>query len=157
MTDCCAYPHGGRRPCFLFSARKWGNWQTHHLEGVAPRGMGVQVPPSAPSIEVQVQMIWFVGTIHVIVCLILIGVVLLQQGKSADLAGAFGGQGSQTAFGPRGAANLLTKVTTWAAIVFMFTSIGLTVLIQRSSGARSVLSGIKATHTTPAKPAAPAK
>jgi len=50
-------------------------------------------------------MIWLVGTIHVIVCLILIGVVLLQQGKSADLAGAFGGQGSQTAFGPRGAAN----------------------------------------------------
>jgi preprotein translocase subunit SecG len=106
-------------------------------------------------------MIWFVGTIHVIVCLILIGVVLLQQGKSADLAGAFGGQGSQTAFGPRGAANLLTKVTTWAAIVFMFTSIGLTVLIQRSSGSRSVLSGIKAGHTTtvpaPAKTPAPAK
>ena len=105
--------------------------------------MGVQVPPSAPSIEVQVGMIWFLGTIHVIVCLILIGVVLLQQGKSADLAGAFGGQGSQTAFGPRGAANLLTKVTTWAAILFMFTSIGLTVLIQRSSGPRSVLSGIR--------------
>ena len=102
-------------------------------------------------------MIWFVGTIHVIVCLILIGVVLLQQGKSADLAGAFGGQGSQTAFGPRGAANLLTKVTTWAAILFMFTSIGLTVLIQRSSGSRSVLSGIKTTPTAPAKPAAPAK
>jgi preprotein translocase subunit SecG len=102
-------------------------------------------------------MIWFVGTIHVILCIILIGVVLLQQGKSADLAGAFGGQGSQTAFGPRGAANLLTKVTTWAAILFMFTSIGLTVLIQRSSGARSVFSGITAPHTTPAKPAAPAK
>ncbi len=102
-------------------------------------------------------MIWFLGTIHVIVCIILIGVVLLQQGKSADLAGAFGGQGSQTAFGPRGAANLLTKVTTWSAILFMFTSIGLTVLIQRSSGSRSVLSGIKATHTTPAKPASPGK
>ena len=102
-------------------------------------------------------MIWFVGTIHVIVCVVLIGVVLLQQGKSADLAGAFGGQGSQTAFGPRGAANLLTKVTTWAAIIFMFTSIGLTVLIQRNSGARSVLSGIQSGHTTPAKPAAPAK
>ena len=103
-------------------------------------------------------MIWFVGTIHVLVCFILIGVVLLQQGKSADLAGAFGGQGSQTAFGPRGAANLLTKVTTYAAILFMFTSIGLTVLIQRSGG-RSVLSGLKAGHTTsaPAKPATPAK
>jgi preprotein translocase subunit SecG len=102
-------------------------------------------------------MIWFVGAIHVIVCIILIGVVLLQQGKSADLAGAFGGQGSQTAFGPRGAANLLTKVTTWAAILFMFTSIGLTVLIQRSSGARSVFSGIKSAHSTPAKPGSPAK
>jgi preprotein translocase subunit SecG len=102
-------------------------------------------------------MIWFLGTIHVIVCLILIGVVLLQQGKSADLAGAFGGQGSQTAFGPRGAANLLTKVTTWAAVIFMLTSIGLTVLIQRSSGGRSVLSGIKTTQTAPAKPGTPHK
>jgi protein translocase SecG subunit len=52
---------------------------------------------------------YFVTVIHVIVCFFLIGVVLLQQGKSADLAGAFGGQGSQTAFGPRGAANLLTN------------------------------------------------
>jgi preprotein translocase subunit SecG len=142
---------------FSFSARKWRNWQTHHLEEVAPRGLGVQVPSSAPSFEVQVRMIWFVGTIHIIVCIVLIGVVLLQQGKSADLAGAFGGQGSQTAFGPRGAANLLTKVTTWSAIIFMFTSIGLTVLIQRSSGGHSVLSGIKTTHTAPATPAKPTK
>jgi len=79
-------------------------------------------------------------------------VVLLQQGKSADLAGAFGGQGSQTAFGPRGAANLLDQGHTWSAIIFMFTSIGLTVLIQRTSGSHSVLSGIKTTHTAPAKP-----
>ncbi|HEV2272618.1 MAG TPA: preprotein translocase subunit SecG [Acidobacteriaceae bacterium] len=101
-------------------------------------------------------MIWFVGTIHVIVSIFLIAVILLQQGKSADLAGAFGGQGSQTAFGPRGAANLLTKMTTWAAIIFMCTSIGLTVLIQRNSGSRSVLEGIKnpqtqTTHPQPAK------
>src|SRR5580658_9354014 len=102
-------------------------------------------------------MLYLIIALHVIVCVFLVIVVLLQQGKSADLAGAFGGQGSQTAFGPRGAANLLTKVTTWAAILFMFTSIGLTVLIQRSVGPRSVLSGIKTTHTTPAKPAKPAK
>jgi preprotein translocase subunit SecG len=101
-------------------------------------------------------MIWFIGTIHVIVCIFLIAVVLLQQGKSADLAGAFGGQGSQTAFGPRGAANLLTKLTTWGAVIFMCTSIALTVLIQRSSGSRSVLSGIKTTHSQPA-PSKPAK
>jgi len=129
------------------------------LRGWRREAWGFKSPLPHQLIEVQVPMIWFVGTIHVIVCLILIGVVLLQQGKSADLAGAFGGQGSQTAFGPRGAANLLTKVTTYAAILFMFTSIGLTVLIQRSSGSRSVLSGIKTGHTTstPAKPAAPAK
>ena len=57
-------------------------------------------------------MVILLVILHVIVCLFLIGVVLLQQGKSANLAGAFGGQGSQTAFGPRGAANLLTKLTT---------------------------------------------
>jgi preprotein translocase subunit SecG len=89
--------------------------------------------------------------LHIIVSLFIVGVVLLQQGKSADLAGAFGGQGSQTAFGPRGAANLLTKMTTWAAIIFMLTSIGLTVVLSRSSTDHSVLSGVKTTQTTPAK------
>jgi preprotein translocase subunit SecG len=104
-------------------------------------------------------MIILLTIIHVIVCLFLIGVILLQQGKSADLAGAFGGQGSQTAFGPRGAANLLTRLTTWSAIIFMCTSIGLFVLIARHSGPSSVLSGIKAAPaaTAPATPAKPAK
>jgi preprotein translocase subunit SecG len=98
-------------------------------------------------------MIYLVVVLHVIVSLFIIGVVLLQQGKSADLAGAFGGQGSQTAFGPRGAANLLTKLTTYSAIVFMLTSIGLTVLLSRSGGDHSVLSGAThpASQTTPAK------
>ena len=90
--------------------------------------------------------------IHILVCLTLIGVVLLQQGKSADLAAAFGGQGSQTAFGPRGAANALTRVTTWAAILFMVTSIGLTVLMSRTGTGKSVLSGTPATKSAPAKP-----
>src|SRR3954468_22709586 len=79
--------------------------------------------------------------VYVIICLFLIGVVLLQQGKSADLAGAFGGQGSQTAFGPRGAANLLTRLTTWGAVLFMVISLALTILLARSSGEKSVLSG----------------
>lgn len=92
-------------------------------------------------------MIYLLVTIHVIVCLFLIGVVLLQQGKSADLAGAFGGQGSQTAFGPRGAANLLTRLTTWGAVLFMLLSIALTILLSRSSGEHSVLSGLKTTQT----------
>src|SRR5580698_336979 len=103
-------------------------------------------------------LLYFVVVLHIIVCLILIGVILLQQGRSADLAGAFGGQGSQTAFGPRAAANVLTRVTTWSAVIFMCTSIGLTILYQRSGGSHSVLSGSKtapvtAPATAPAKPA----
>jgi preprotein translocase subunit SecG len=86
---------------------------------------------------------YLITAIHIVVCLFLIGVVLLQQGKSADLAGAFGGQGSQTAFGPRGAANLLTKLTTWSAVIFMITSISLFVLIGKHAGPHSVLEGIK--------------
>ena len=96
-------------------------------------------------------MIYLVVILHIIVSLFLIGVVLLQQGKSADLAGAFGGQGSQTAFGPRGAANLLTKLTTYSAICFMLTSIGLTIMLSRSTGDHSVLSGARTTHSTPVK------
>jgi preprotein translocase subunit SecG len=96
-------------------------------------------------------MIYLLVILHVIVCLFLIGVVLLQQGKSADLAGAFGGQGSQTAFGPRGAANLLTKLTTWGAVLFMVLSISLTVLLARSNGQHSVLSGTPTQQTTPKK------
>jgi preprotein translocase subunit SecG len=84
-------------------------------------------------------LLGFVVVLHVIVCFFLIGVVLLQQGRSADLAGAFGGQGSQTAFGPRAAANVLTRLTTWSAIIFMCTSITLTILYQRSSTGSSVL------------------
>ena len=87
--------------------------------------------------------------VHVLLCIFLIGIILLQQGKSADLASAFGGQGSQTAFGPRGAANILTKLTTWCAVAFVFTSIGLTVLMQRAGGAsHSVLSGTKTSQSS---------
>jgi preprotein translocase subunit SecG len=97
-------------------------------------------------------MIYLFVVVHIVVCLFLIAVILLQQGKSADLAGAFGGQGSQTAFGPRSAANLLTKTTSWAAVIFVITSIGLTILMQKqASHQRSVLSGTTTTQSTPAK------
>ena len=97
-------------------------------------------------------MIYLLVTIHVIVCLFIIGVVLLQQGKSADLAGAFGGQGSQTAFGPRGAANLLTKLTTWGAIIFMVLSLMLTILLARSNNTtHSVLFGTQQQSTPKSK------
>ena len=72
--------------------------------------------------------------IHYIVCIFLIIVVLLQSGKAADLAGAFGGMGSQTAFGPRGSATLLSKATTISAILFMVTSLSLSILATRNAG-----------------------
>jgi preprotein translocase subunit SecG len=72
--------------------------------------------------------------LHVIVCLFLIIVVLLQSGKAADLAGAFGGMGSQTAFGPRGSATLLSKATTISAVLFMVTSLSLSIMATRNAG-----------------------
>jgi preprotein translocase subunit SecG len=80
--------------------------------------------------------------LHVIVCLILIFAVLLQSGKAADLAGAFGGGGSQTAFGARGQATLLSKLTTASAVIFMLTSLGLWIVSGRE--ASSVVGGEKA-------------
>ena len=80
-------------------------------------------------------MVYLVGTIHVVICFFLIIVVLLQSGKAADLAGAFGGMGSQTVFGPRGTATVLSKATTAAAVIFMLTSLALTIMSDRSSPA----------------------
>jgi preprotein translocase subunit SecG len=109
---------------------------------------------------VQPAMVYFVTAIHVLVCFFIIIVVLLQSGKGQDLAAAFGGQGSQTAFGPRGAGTLLGKATTIAAVLFMLTSITLSIVASKHvAGFSSVLGTEKpaATQTTPAKaPAAPA-
>ena len=93
---------------------------------------------------------WFVMVVHIIVCVFLIGVVLVQQGRSADLAGAFGGQGSQTAVGPRAAANVLTRLTTWSAVIFMCTSLTLTILYTRGERSHSVL-GDQPAQQAPAK------
>src|ERR1041385_4883067 len=79
-------------------------------------------------------MIGLITAVHVIVCMFLIVIVLLQHGKSADIAATFGGQGSQTAFGPRGAATLLSKATTWSAILFMITSVSLAILVKKGGG-----------------------
>jgi preprotein translocase subunit SecG len=75
--------------------------------------------------------------VHILVCVFLVIVVLLQSGKAADLAGAFGGMGSQTAFGPRGAATVLSKATTIAAGLFMVTSLTLSILATRNVGTSS--------------------
>jgi preprotein translocase subunit SecG len=80
-------------------------------------------------------MLILITVIHVILCLFLIVVVLLQSGKAADLAGAFGGMGSQTVFGPRGSATMLSKATTVAAAAFMFTSLTLSIMATRAGRA----------------------
>src|SRR5580658_543921 len=82
-------------------------------------------------------------TVHILVCFFIIVVVLLQSGKSGDISAAFGGQGSQTAFGPRGAASALSRATTWSAVAFMITSITLSVYASRRGGPSSVLQGLK--------------
>jgi preprotein translocase subunit SecG len=96
-------------------------------------------------------------TLHVLICSLLIIVIMLQSGEAADLAGAFGGAGSQTAFGPRGAATFLSKATTWCAIMFMLTSMALT-MHQNTIGpgaGNSVLQQFSKTSKTPAAPVAP--
>ncbi len=78
-------------------------------------------------------------TLHVIVCVILVLVVLLQSGRGADLAGAFGGGATQTAFGSRGPASFLSKMTTIAAVVFMLTSFGLSMISSPKTDTKSIL------------------
>ncbi len=108
-------------------------------------------------------MIILITLIHIFVCFFLIIVVLLQSGKSGDIAAAFGGMGSQTAFGPRGAATALSRATTWSAIIFMVTSITLSVYASRRSGPKSVLQGVQSSQTKsqpgnrPPQPASPAQ
>src|SRR5476651_1855432 len=99
-----------------------------------------------------------ITVVHVIVCAVLIVVVLLQHGKSADIAATFGGMGSQTAFGPRGTATVLSRLTTWCAIIFMVSSIALTYFGSKKASS-SVLDKVPTSQSTPAKqspsPAAP--
>ena len=108
-------------------------------------------------------MIILVTIIHVIVCLFLIGVVLLQSGKAADLAGAFGGLGSQTVFGPRGSATVLSRATAISAGLFMVTSLSLSLLATGESGGSGggildkITAPVQQTGETPAAtPEAPA-
>ena len=104
-------------------------------------------------------MVTLVLLIHLISCLILILVILLQSGKSADLASAFGVMGSQTAFGPRGTATLLSKLTTGAAIVFMLTSLTLSLMMSGATGGSSIMdrAGKGSSESKPAQTAVPKK
>lgn len=86
--------------------------------------------------------------LHIIVCLLLVIVVLLQSGKSADLAGAFGGMGSQSTFGPRGSASFLSKLTTTLAVLFMVTSLSLWILASDRAAPETVVDGVQPEQTT---------
>lgn len=98
---------------------------------------------------------WILKPFFILNCLVLIIVVLLQSGKAADLAGAFGGAGSQTAFGPRGAANVLSKATTWCAIMFMLCAFAMTLRTDESVSKEggSVLQNVSKPAPKPAAPA----
>jgi preprotein translocase subunit SecG len=91
-----------------------------------------------------------VTVIYVLVCFLLLLVVLLQQGKG-DMGSAFGGGGSQTAFGARSGATLLTKMTTICAVLFMVGALILAILGQR--GPRSIVSGTPGPAPAPASTA----
>ena len=95
---------------------------------------------------------WLLTSFFVLNCLVLIIVVLLQSGKAADLAGAFGGAGSQTAFGPRGAANVLSKATTWCAVMFMVCAFAMVLRTDKAVGAGSSVHE-KVSQPTPKAPA----
>src|SRR6266705_1706880 len=100
---------------------------------------------------------WVLPAFFVMNCLVLIIVVLLPSGKAADLAGAFGGAGSQTAFGPRGAATVLSQATTWCAVMFMVCAMALALRSDRSAGqGSSVIYDRAKPATKPASPQSPA-
>src|SRR6195256_5478682 len=100
---------------------------------------------------------WLLTGFFILNCLVLIIVVLLQSGKAADLAGAFGGAGSQTAFGPRGAANVLSKATTWCAIMFMLCAMALVLRTDKAVGqGSSILEKVSKPVPKPAPAATPA-
>jgi preprotein translocase subunit SecG len=96
---------------------------------------------------------WLLPTFFVINCLFLIIVVLLQSGKAADIAGAFGGAGSQTAFGPRGAATVLSRATTWCAVMFMVCALAL--VLHTDKGVEQGGSVLEKFSKPAPKPAAP--
>lgn len=93
---------------------------------------------------------YLVVAAYVLVCLFLLATILLQQGRAGDIASAFGGSSSQTAFGARSGATILTRATTVLAVLFMIGSIALAIAWQKAPG--SVVSGLK----LPAAPSAPA-
>ncbi len=91
----------------------------------------------------------FLTVLHVMVCLVLVIVVLLQHGKGADIGAVFGGGASSTVFGSRGAGNFLTKLTTASALIFMVTSLSLA-YIANTTGTSDLFESAAPAATQPA-------
>src|SRR6201997_5006442 len=124
----------------------WMKWTISLLIGFAIIVVGFRWAP------------WLLTTFFVMNCLVLIIVVLLQSGKAADLAGAFGGAGSQTAFGPRGAASVLSQATTWCAVMFMVCALALVVRVDKAGAqGNSVIYNTSKPASKPAPAQTPAK
>ena len=100
------------------------------------------------------MLFYLFAAIYVLICLVLMLVILLQQGKGGDIASAFGGGSSQAAFGARSGATVLSRATTIAAVLFMVGAIALGILGQRGGGGRSVIGG-RTPLTQPSTPVAP--
>jgi preprotein translocase subunit SecG len=99
-------------------------------------------------------MLYVLIPLYVLVCVFLILVVLLQQGKGADVASAFGASSSQTTFGARGATTLLEKITTWSFVAFAILAVAISLLQARPKSL--VIQSQKGAKAEPAAPAAPA-
>src|SRR5437660_9833981 len=128
----------------------WMKWAVALAIGFAIIGIGFRLSWGGT---------WILTPCFILHCLVLVVSVLLQIGKAADLAGAFGGAGSQTAFGPRGAANVLSKATTWCAVMFMVCSFAMVVRTDKAvEEGGSILQKVshpapqRATATTPFTP-----
>jgi preprotein translocase subunit SecG len=93
--------------------------------------------------------------VHIVVCLFLIAIVLLQSGKGAELGATFGGGSSHTLFGGRGAATFLSKMTTVAAVVFMITSLVLAVVTAKGGSVMKRSTVTQGNKTLPSMPAGP--
>jgi len=98
-------------------------------------------------------MYTFLVVLHIMVCLVLVLVVLLQRGKGGDVGAALGGGGSNTVFGSRGAGNFLTKLTTGSAVIFMMTSLSLAYLGNQSSNPLDLSDDVMELEAAPDDPA----
>ena len=101
-------------------------------------------------------MIGLLTAVHILVAIALILIVLLQSAQGADIAGAFGGMGSQAAFGPRGTTTFLSKATIALAAVFMVTSVTLSLMGGRAAAGSGSLLGDEPAAAQPTAPATPA-